>query len=248
MLAQVAAVLREAVARHRHGARYGGEELAVDAARDGCRGAALLAERMREAIERLEVPRVTGPGGLRVTASLGVASLPASASDRDGLVAAADAALYRAKRAGKNRVEVARPRRRPDRPSEHVPAASVRFRPMGILDDAIREHLDLKRKHGAPEEELQRQEDEALGPARREAAPQPRAGSRKLQSPTASVAPEPGAGEPARTGGRGGARAGRWGTALRRRSADRRRARSRDEPPAEDPVGTRRRWKPRLRW
>src|SRR5829696_5974330 len=39
---------------------------------------------------------------------------------------------------------------------------------MGLLDDAIREHLDLKRKHGAPEEELQRQEEEALGPARRD--------------------------------------------------------------------------------
>jgi hypothetical protein len=43
---------------------------------------------------------------------------------------------------------------------------------MGILDDAIREHLELKRKHGVAEEELQRQEDEALGPARRDAAQQ----------------------------------------------------------------------------
>lgn len=42
---------------------------------------------------------------------------------------------------------------------------------MGILDDAIREHLDLKRRHGAAEDELQRQEEEALGPARREVAP-----------------------------------------------------------------------------
>jgi hypothetical protein len=42
---------------------------------------------------------------------------------------------------------------------------------MGVLDDAIREHLDLKRRHGAPEEELRRQEEEALGPARREVAP-----------------------------------------------------------------------------
>jgi hypothetical protein len=41
---------------------------------------------------------------------------------------------------------------------------------MGILDDAIREHLELKRKHGVPEEELQRQEEEALGPARRDVA------------------------------------------------------------------------------
>jgi hypothetical protein len=42
---------------------------------------------------------------------------------------------------------------------------------MGVLDDAIREHLELKRKHGAPEEELRRQEEEALAPVRREVAP-----------------------------------------------------------------------------
>lgn len=39
---------------------------------------------------------------------------------------------------------------------------------MGVLEDAIREHLDLKRKHGASEEEVERNELEALGPARRE--------------------------------------------------------------------------------
>jgi hypothetical protein len=43
---------------------------------------------------------------------------------------------------------------------------------MGILDDAIREHLELKRKHGVAEEEVQRQEEEALGPARRDVAHQ----------------------------------------------------------------------------
>jgi hypothetical protein len=42
---------------------------------------------------------------------------------------------------------------------------------MGVLDDAIREHLDLKRRHGAAEEDLRRQEEEALGPTRREVAP-----------------------------------------------------------------------------
>ena len=41
---------------------------------------------------------------------------------------------------------------------------------MGVLDDAIRDHLALKRKHGAPEAELARAEAEALGPARRESA------------------------------------------------------------------------------
>jgi hypothetical protein len=45
---------------------------------------------------------------------------------------------------------------------------------MGLLDDAIREHLELKRKHGAGDEELRRQETEALGPARRDfATPDP---------------------------------------------------------------------------
>src|SRR3954462_9255574 len=37
---------------------------------------------------------------------------------------------------------------------------------MGLLDDAIREHLELQRRHGASREELERQEQEALGPAR----------------------------------------------------------------------------------
>jgi hypothetical protein len=39
---------------------------------------------------------------------------------------------------------------------------------MGLLDDAIREHLELKRRHGADVEEVSRLEAEALGPARRE--------------------------------------------------------------------------------
>ena len=39
---------------------------------------------------------------------------------------------------------------------------------MGLLDDAIKEHLELKRKHGATEDDLRRQETEALGPARRD--------------------------------------------------------------------------------
>jgi hypothetical protein len=38
---------------------------------------------------------------------------------------------------------------------------------MGLLDDAIREHLDLKRRRGADPEEVERAEREALGPVRR---------------------------------------------------------------------------------
>jgi hypothetical protein len=44
---------------------------------------------------------------------------------------------------------------------------------MGALDDAIREHLELKRRHGASEDEIQQAEAEALGPARRSVPPEP---------------------------------------------------------------------------
>src|SRR5215218_4408014 len=42
---------------------------------------------------------------------------------------------------------------------------------MGLLDDAIREHLDLKRRRGADPSEVTRLEQEALGPVRRERTP-----------------------------------------------------------------------------
>ena len=64
---------------------------------------------------------------------------------------------------------------------------------MGILDDAIRQHLELKRQHGAAEEELQRQEEEALGPARRDVAPaEPSAGDGEveLEAPDEAAAAE----------------------------------------------------------
>jgi diguanylate cyclase (GGDEF)-like protein len=105
VLAQVAGVLRT-LSRHLDApARYGGEELAMVLPQTDAEGAMLLAERMREAVEGLQVPRVRGGGSLSVTASFGVASVPDTAADRDSLIAAADAALYQAKRAGKNRVE-----------------------------------------------------------------------------------------------------------------------------------------------
>ena len=43
---------------------------------------------------------------------------------------------------------------------------------MGLLDDAIREHLELKRSHGGDPSEIERQEREAFGPGGRRAAPE----------------------------------------------------------------------------
>ena len=64
-----------------------------------------MGERIRSAVERQEF--ANGKRPLPVTVSIGVASLPDHATSNDGLVAAADTALYRAKALGKNRVEVA---------------------------------------------------------------------------------------------------------------------------------------------
>jgi hypothetical protein len=57
---------------------------------------------------------------------------------------------------------------------------------MGLLDDAIREHLELKRKHGADPEDVARQEQEALGPGQRN----------EFAQPEAAPAPEPEAAAP----------------------------------------------------
>src|SRR5205823_14676027 len=104
VLVEVGRVLRELSRDIDEPARYGGEELAVILPQTDLNGGELLAERMRSAIEDLTIKRTDGEGSLNVTASFGVASLPACARDRETLIAEADAALYRAKRAGKNRV------------------------------------------------------------------------------------------------------------------------------------------------
>jgi diguanylate cyclase (GGDEF)-like protein len=83
-------------------ARYGGEEFVVIAAETDLDGAARLAERVRRAVEMAEPNQ---PGTPRVTISVGVtaALAPHGKIEPQDLVAAADGALYDAKRAGRNR-------------------------------------------------------------------------------------------------------------------------------------------------
>jgi diguanylate cyclase (GGDEF)-like protein len=83
--------------------RYGGEEIAVILPETDPDTAANIAERLRAAVEALPFD-VNAGAPLHITASFGVASWPLHADNAQTLVAAADAAMYAAKRSGRNRV------------------------------------------------------------------------------------------------------------------------------------------------
>jgi two-component system cell cycle response regulator len=89
-------------------ARYGGEEFVVILPETAAEGAIALAERIRERV--CNSPPIPGGeyGWLRVTVSIGVATVPTShANSPEELISLADQALYRAKAGGRNRVCVA---------------------------------------------------------------------------------------------------------------------------------------------
>lgn len=87
-------------------ARLGGEEFGVFLPGADSAAARTVAERLRSSIERLRIP--ADPEPLTLTVSIGVHPAPAGAVAIEPLLAKADAAMYRAKRAGRNRVEVTR--------------------------------------------------------------------------------------------------------------------------------------------
>jgi diguanylate cyclase (GGDEF)-like protein len=102
VLRDLAETLRENVREIDTAARWGGEEFAVILPGTDLEGAAQVAERIRAALAEREIPSVDG-AHLHVTASFGVAvSNPTTTVQQ--LVEAADEALYRAKRAGKDQV------------------------------------------------------------------------------------------------------------------------------------------------
>jgi diguanylate cyclase (GGDEF)-like protein len=106
VLQRVAAALQREVRTVDLCARYGGEEMAILLPQTGLDGGMQLAERLRSAIE---VHPISIAGReIPITISLGVAAYPDGARDRDELFAAADRALYGAKRGGRNRVVAGR--------------------------------------------------------------------------------------------------------------------------------------------
>jgi diguanylate cyclase (GGDEF)-like protein len=101
VLRAFADVLRETIRDSDVAGRWGGEEFLLLLPGADEEGAVQLSERIRAALSGREIPAAPG---LRVTASFGVAERR-SQSGTEQLVATADEALYRAKRAGKDRIE-----------------------------------------------------------------------------------------------------------------------------------------------
>jgi diguanylate cyclase (GGDEF)-like protein len=110
VLRQVSSILHQQVRKIDVVCRYGGEEFAILLSQTGPQHSLAVAEKLRRIVETWQFPGVPRP----VTISVGAANYPEHGTTRDELVKAADAGLYAAKQAGRNRVCLAPdlPRRR----------------------------------------------------------------------------------------------------------------------------------------
>ncbi|HEY0871260.1 MAG TPA: diguanylate cyclase [Acidothermaceae bacterium] len=102
-LSTVGECLREHLRDSDFAARIGGEEFLILAPDTDVEGARVLAEKLREALAREEVPQLLEA----FTASFGIAVMPYHATSTEALLRRADRACYLAKERGRNRVEVA---------------------------------------------------------------------------------------------------------------------------------------------
>jgi diguanylate cyclase (GGDEF)-like protein len=101
-LVRAAAILGSQLRKYDLVARFGGEEFVLLLPRTSIEAALVIAERIRKDVSEVEVPGC----GRGISASLGVAGWRTGETP-DEFVASADAALYHAKRTGRNRVEAA---------------------------------------------------------------------------------------------------------------------------------------------
>ncbi|WP_422777815.1 diguanylate cyclase [Pseudomonas mediterranea] len=104
VIEQVARLVREHVRDSDVAGRYGGEEFGVVLSDTDKAGARMFAERLRKAVEEMDVPY--GDQVIRFTISLGVADLSQPSNSHADLIAWADEALYTSKKTGRNRVTV----------------------------------------------------------------------------------------------------------------------------------------------
>lgn len=102
VLAGVGYLIRRQLRLSDVGGRFGGEEFALILPGTGADGARVMAERLRGVLAGEQLHTDEGP--ITVTASLGISELGPGTADPAALLAEADQALYRAKRAGRNQV------------------------------------------------------------------------------------------------------------------------------------------------
>ena len=106
VIVHVARLIQATVRDNDHLCRYGGEEFCILLPGMAAPEAALIAERMRAAIESRAADLATVADGQTITASFGVTDLALAANSLSELIDQADAALYVSKQSGRNRVSV----------------------------------------------------------------------------------------------------------------------------------------------
>jgi len=105
-LVEAAAIIRGTARETDIAARFGGDEFAIVLPDTGTEGAGAMARRLRERVAQHVFLADRGPGS-RLTASVGIATLPGAAETAEGLIEAADAAMYRVKEEDKDGIHVA---------------------------------------------------------------------------------------------------------------------------------------------
>jgi diguanylate cyclase (GGDEF)-like protein len=106
VLKVISAIMLKAVRESDLVARHGGEEFAAILPETDLKGGAILAERLRRAVEAADIP--AGGQTLKITISIGVTTynLASGGSGKAALVAAADKALYHSKESGRNKLSI----------------------------------------------------------------------------------------------------------------------------------------------
>ena len=134
VLAAVSATMRDLLRDCDLCGRFGGEEFALLLPRTAAAQALEITERIRQGISQLAIPR-DGTAAIRVTISIGVAVPSQARRTLDDLLAAADHALYQAKRSGRDRVVMYADTRSA---GQLTAAATAHQRPAGLSGQVLR--------------------------------------------------------------------------------------------------------------
>jgi diguanylate cyclase (GGDEF)-like protein len=106
VLQQVSKMLGASVRESDVLCRYGGEEFTIIMSRTSATEGYEKAERIRRHIESVRFANIAPGNSLGITVSMGIASFPEHGAEYNVLVDTADSALYKAKKNGRNRVEM----------------------------------------------------------------------------------------------------------------------------------------------